>query len=97
MLHRPGRSPGASDPAAHGIASGRQQAEFLINQGQESAHSPCVPPFDGIQDACYITHAESPAFPVSDGLIFERTKGDFKSEASMASTTRVLDCFGLPS
>ncbi len=56
----------------------RQNTEFLIEQGQKFVRSFRVPPFDGIQDACDITYADSSPLLTSNRHILSQAQGNFK-------------------
>jgi len=56
----------------------RQKTQLLVHQGQQFVRSLGVPPFNGIQDACNITHADSPSFQVPDSIILGAKGGECK-------------------
>ena len=77
---------------------GGQEPQFLVDQRQEFVRSLRVPPFDGVQDACDITHADSGSqsrgLAIGDPLqrfrlltrIFSQRRGEFSSVFADAIT-----------
>jgi hypothetical protein len=55
-----------------------ENAKFLVHQGQEFVRSFCVPPFDRVQDACDVTHADSPPCQVPNSTILGAKWGECK-------------------